>query len=59
MLAYVKAIAAAVGSLIGTWSFVALDSSLSFEEIGVLGSAVVAVIAALTTFAAPKNRPEG
>jgi hypothetical protein len=58
MLAYIKAVAAAVGSLIGTWTYVAFDDSLSFEEIGVLGSAVIAVLAALVTFVSPRNQPE-
>lgn len=56
ILQYVKAVAAAVGALAGEAILVAVDDNITFDEIGYVYSLVLAAIAAVTTFAAPKNQ---
>lgn len=53
---YVKAVASAAGAVVTTWLLVAADRSLSFDEIGLLGFAVIGLGSALVTGVAPKNR---
>lgn len=52
---YWKAGAAFVGGLVGVWTYVAADESISFEEIGYVGVAVPALFAALVTALSPRN----
>jgi len=55
-LAYVKAVAAAVVSLIGVAIFVWADKSVSLDEMNALWLAFVPVLTALGVYAAPKNQ---
>jgi len=54
-----KAGAAFVGGALGIWAYVAADKAISFEEVGYLGIAIPALIAAFFTAIAPKNKTEG